>query len=260
MSVYSNISLDSETTVQDIKGFLIILATEILFTFVYAVFTLVYVDLPLLRKETGNRLYSLSAYYVSIVLLMVSGSRSIVLTLLTSHYQQIPRIIFETFMYAAIIYFATDIGSDFMTFLSISFAIMLAGLCSMAYGFFLSGIFSSFFVGIELSGIVDLVLLLVSGMYMNVKFVPFLKYISFFFYANESVSIIFWSQVDKLKCHPNPEIQCFANGTEVLESMGFGTTQFDVYMDYLYQFILTVILHIIAFLGVRRNVRRSGFY
>ncbi|KAL7048844.1 hypothetical protein ACKWTF_003504 [Chironomus riparius] len=242
MSVYSNISLDSESSVQDIKGFLIILATEILFTFVYAVFTLVYVELPLLRKETGNRLYSLSAYYVTIVLLMI------------------PRIITETFMYAAIIYFATDIGSDFMIFLSIAFSIILAGLCSMAYGFFLSGIFSSFFVGIELSGIVDLVLLLVSGMYTNVKFVPLLKYISFFFYANETVSIIFWSQVDKLKCHPNPEIQCFANGTEVLESMGFGTTEFDIYKDYLYQFILTVVLHVFAFLGVRRNVRRSGFY
>lgn len=83
MSVYSNISLDSDSTVQDIKGFLIILASEILFTFVYAVFTLVFVDLPLLRKETGNRLYSLSAYYVTIVFLMVSESRSMLLTILT---------------------------------------------------------------------------------------------------------------------------------------------------------------------------------
>lgn len=47
------------------------LATEVLFTFIYAVFFLFYEVLPLLRKETGDRLYSLSAYYVSIVLLMV---------------------------------------------------------------------------------------------------------------------------------------------------------------------------------------------
>jgi hypothetical protein len=71
-SVYSGVSFDSDSAVQDIKGFLVILATEVLFTFVYAVFVLVYDVLPLLRKETGDRLYSLSAYYVSIVLLMVS--------------------------------------------------------------------------------------------------------------------------------------------------------------------------------------------
>lgn len=163
-------------------------------------------------------------------------------------------------MYTAIIYFAPDIGRDITVFLHISLAIMLSGLCAMAYGYFLSGLFASFFVGIEMSGIVDLVLLLVSGMYMNVKFVPWLKYISFFFYANESVSIIFWSRVDTLKCHPNPELPCFKNGTEVLESLGFGTSYNDLYMDYFYQLSLTIILHILAFFGVRRNVRRTGFY
>lgn len=73
-AVYSSVSLDSHSSVQDIKGFLIILATEVLFTFVYVVFYLIYEVLPLLRKETGDRLYCLSAYYVSLVLLMVSES------------------------------------------------------------------------------------------------------------------------------------------------------------------------------------------
>lgn len=79
--VYSGVSFDSPSAVQDIKGFLLILATEVLFSFVYAVFILFYEVLPLLRKETGNRLYSLSAYYVSIVLLMVSGLASLLFRL-----------------------------------------------------------------------------------------------------------------------------------------------------------------------------------
>ncbi|KAG5679453.1 hypothetical protein PVAND_009018 [Polypedilum vanderplanki] len=242
MSVYFDISFESASNVQDIKGYLIILSTEILYTFTYAVFTLIYIDLPLLRKETGNRLYSLSAYYFSLVVLMI------------------PRVIFETILYTAIIYFATDVGRDITTFFNIVFAITLSGVCAMAYGFFLSGLFESFFIATELSGIVDLILILVSGMYMNVKHVPLLKYISFFFYANESIAIIFWTKVNTIKCHPNPEIQCFSNGTEVLENLGYGTTQFDLYMDYFYQFILTIILHIFAFIGIKRNVTRSGFY
>lgn len=68
---YSGISLKSPSAIQDIRGFLTILATEILFVFVYTVFFLFYEILPLLRKEAGDRLYSLSAYYVSMVVLMV---------------------------------------------------------------------------------------------------------------------------------------------------------------------------------------------
>lgn len=68
---YSGISMNSASSVQDVRGFLTILATEILFTFVYSVFFLFYEILPLLRKESGDRLYSLSAYYTSIVILMV---------------------------------------------------------------------------------------------------------------------------------------------------------------------------------------------
>lgn len=76
-AVYSNISFDSHSMVQDISGYLIILSTEVLFCFIYAVFFLVYEVLPLLRKETGDRLYSFSAYYVSLVLLMVVPSRTV---------------------------------------------------------------------------------------------------------------------------------------------------------------------------------------
>lgn len=71
-ATFSAISFDSPSAVQDIKGFLMILEMEVLFSFIYAVFILFYEVLPLLRKETGDRLYSLSAYYVSIALLLVS--------------------------------------------------------------------------------------------------------------------------------------------------------------------------------------------
>lgn len=151
-------------------------------------------------------------------------------------------------------------GRDFSTFLNISLAIMLSGLCAMSYGFFLSGIFESFFVGTELSGIVDLVLMLASGMYINVDQVKWLKYISFFFYANETVAINFWSKVDKIKCVHDSDSLCLRNGTQVLEHFGYNTTVNDIYMDYFYQFILTIILHIFAFIGIRRNVQKTGFY
>lgn len=131
----------------------------------------------------------------------------------------------------------------------------------MAYGFFLSGIFESFFVGTELSGIVDLFLLLVSGMYINVNHVKWLKFLSFFFYANETVAINFWLKVEDIHCVVEDEENvCFQNGTQVLEHFGYGTSYFDIYADYLYQLILTIVLHILAFIGIRKNVQSTGFY
>jgi hypothetical protein len=163
-------------------------------------------------------------------------------------------------LYTAIIYFSTDIGRDFSTYLNISIAISLAGNCAISYGFFLSGLFESVFIGTELSSIVDLILLLVSGIYINVKSFPFLKYISFFFYANETVAISFWLTIDEIKCSDNPEFACFPNGTAVLESLAFGTSQSVVYVDYLFQIIVTIITHVLAFIGIRRIVRKTAFY
>lgn len=163
-------------------------------------------------------------------------------------------------MYTAIIYFSIDIGRDFMTYLNFSLTITLSGICAMAYGFFLSGLFESLFIGTELSSIVDLVLLLSSGIYTNVTSVPLLKYFSFFFYANECVSIYFWLRVGEIKCSSNRNITCFESGAAVLESMAFKTSESEIIKNYLYQIVLTIVLHFLAFFGIRRNVRKAGFY
>lgn len=153
-----------------------------------------------------------------------------------------------------------DIGRDWITFLNITLSLSLSGVCAMSYGFLLSGIFESIRISTELSGIIDLVLLLFAGMYINVKSLSYFKYLSFFFYANETIAINFWGQVEDIKCNPDPQAICFANGTHVLQEMGFATTQSDVYRDYILQFILTVITHVFGYLGTRRNIRKTGFY
>lgn len=169
-------------------------------------------------------------------------------------------MLFETLVYTGIIYFSTDIGRDFGTYLSISLSITVSGVCAMAYGFFLSGLFESYFIGTELSSILDLILLLVSGAYMNVSAVPLLKYISFFFYANENVFINFWTTIEEIKCSPRSNVTCYPDGVAVLESFSFGTSTDVVYKNYLYQLVLIIVLHFLAFLGIRRIVRKTGFY
>lgn len=169
-------------------------------------------------------------------------------------------MVFETLLFTAIIYFSTDIGRDFTMYCQICLCIIPSGLTAVAYGFFLAGLFESFFIGTELSSITDLVLLLVSGIYTNVKTVSFLKYISFFFYANENVAITFWTSIEKIKCHHSKDTACLSNGYAVLESLGFGTSMADMIQDFVYQFFLFSAFHFLAFLGIRKHVRRTGFY
>jgi ATP-binding cassette, subfamily G (WHITE), eye pigment precursor transporter len=50
----------------------------------------------------------------------------------------------------------------------------------------------------ELSAPIETVLLLSAGLYLNIKSMPFLKYLSYFFYANEAMSINYWLMVDNI--------------------------------------------------------------
>lgn len=213
--IYSNVNPNTQTAIQDIRGVLLLIATEVLFTFGYAVLYSLASQVPLLRREVGEHVYSLSAFYVSKTVLTVRNYYQLHWELLI--FFQIPRIILESFLFVAIVYFSTNLEGDFVTYLKISTSLALSGIAATAYGnvnisitvyylillsnhflilgFLLSGLFESIRVATELSGIIDLVLLLFAGLYLNVKATPLLKYISFFFYANETIAINYWLNI-----------------------------------------------------------------
>jgi ABC-2 type transporter len=166
----------------------------------------------------------------------------------------------DTLIFTGLIYFSVDIGLSISVYLNICLVLVMSGICANAYGFFLSGLFESFSIGIDLAQIIDTTLLLFSGMYINVKFVTWYKYISFFYYANEGIAINYWSEVETIRCPDFLQNTCQKNGTLVLESMGFQTTYNDLYMNYFYQLILTIVLHLLAFWGIQRNLKKRGFY
>jgi ATP-binding cassette, subfamily G (WHITE), eye pigment precursor transporter len=70
--LYYGVPPHYQKSIQDIKGAIFILSSEALFTHSYGVMYLFPTYYPLLRRETGEKLYSLSAFYVSKILLLVS--------------------------------------------------------------------------------------------------------------------------------------------------------------------------------------------
>lgn len=61
-------------------------------------------------------------------------------------------------------------------------------------------------------------------------------------------------------CPSKYEGKCLTNGTEVLQSFSYKTESVDVLYDYLGLLTLAFILHIVAFIGLRRNTRSVGYY
>lgn len=61
-------------------------------------------------------------------------------------------------------------------------------------------------------------------------------------------------------CPPKLNNKCFRNGTEVLEAFAYGTTMSRVYFDYFGLVALGLIMHMIAFVGIRRFIRSTGYY
>lgn len=62
------------------------------------------------------------------------------------------------------------------------------------------------------------------------------------------------------ECPPKYNGKCFRNGNDVLKSLSYRTQFTDVLLDYAGLIILGVIMHIFAYLFIRRNIRGVGYY
>lgn len=56
------------------------------------------------------------------------------------------------------------------------------------------------------------------------------------------------------------EGNCLKNGTEVLQSFAFKTESKDILFDYFGLVFLALIMHVFAFIGIKRNTTSVGYY
>lgn len=63
--LYTNLTGRTQSNIQDIQGLFFSLTCEIMFSTMYRILNVYLVKTPLLRRETNEKIYSLSAYYVA---------------------------------------------------------------------------------------------------------------------------------------------------------------------------------------------------
>lgn len=175
-----DVELSDQRSIQDISGFVFNLTAQIIFATAYNVVYYYPSQMPVLRRETGERIYSLSAFYVANVL---AG---------------IPRSALECFVFLAIIQPCVSFINGIWMFFVIGVTLSLVAIPATAYGLMLSGLFESIAVSTAMAPPFDVFLCLAAGVYIRLRQLWFLRYISPFFYANEAVMLVIWKQIDNL--------------------------------------------------------------
>lgn len=169
-----------QLAIQNITGFVFNLNAQIIFATAYNEVFYYPSKLPVLRRETGEQIYSLSAYMVANVI----GC--------------IPRSAIECFVFLGIVQpFVGFINGAWM-FAVVGVTLTLVAIPATAYGLMLSGLFESVSVTSAMAPPFDVVLCVVAGFYIKLRTFWYLRYLSPFFYANEAVMVLIWTNIDRL--------------------------------------------------------------
>lgn len=176
----------TQETVRDVLGAFLLMSCGVVFTQAYSVMNFYQDALPVLRRETNEHIYKFSAYYVAEIV------------------NALPVCFLRAFTGLAIVYFAAGFNIGLLVFLELLVTFLIAAFTANAYGLMMSNIFK---IAIsDVASITDLIFLVISGFYINLKSFPFIRYISFFFFTNEATAIIFFSNIDQIgKSNPLPQ-------------------------------------------------------
>ncbi|EDW09473.1 protein brown [Drosophila mojavensis] len=240
--MYSGVGGLTQRTVQDVGGSIFMLSNEMIFTFSYGVTYIFPAALPIIRREVGEGTYSLSAYYVALVLSFV------------------PVAFFKGYVFLSVIYASIYYTRGFLLYVTMGFLMSLSAIAAVGYGIFLSSLFETDKMASECAAPFDLIFLIFGGTYMNVDSVPLLKYFSLFFYSNEALMYNFWIDIDNIDCPVNEEHPCIKTGLEVLQQASFRTADYTYWMDCASLLLVALAFHIVSFMLVRRYINRSGYY
>lgn len=136
-------------------------------------------------------------------------------------------------------------------------------------GYLLTCLSGSMELSIEYANLIFLLYGLLGGLYLNIRAFPVAKYLSFFFFAAEGISVYYWRTVLDIPCDLDETTavnetatnhSCLRDGLAVLEDTGYGTSLDVVYFNYLVMAGQIVAVHVLAYFCLRRLVKKAGFY
>lgn len=178
--LYVSTNGHDQSSVQSVQGAFFIMSAELIFGTSYGVVHVYPGQLPILRRETGEDVYSLSACYVSNILC------------------RIPKHIIEAFTFLGVVYLFAGFSNGIWLFIQLGLILSVTGMTANAYGCMISGLFESARMSSEIAPPFDLLFLVLGGVYVNLNAFSHLKFISLFFYSNEAMAVTYWHRITEL--------------------------------------------------------------
>ncbi|XP_061708449.1 protein brown-like [Cydia pomonella] len=239
---YIGITGTTQRGVQDLRGFLWLLSSEVCYSLSYTALYAFHEDLTLFRREVG--IYKGSAFFASRLLGFI------------------PRCVVYPVAFMTIASVTVELPNKILTSLELVLSLICGGVAAAAYGLGMGALFSSSGVMGDVMPCVDLPLSLMSGAFLRIASLPAwlfpVKYVSHFYYTMESVSSIYWTQIDHIDCPTNMTSSCVNDGVSVLIEAGYSASYF--LQDGMGLLALTVGWSLVGYCGLRREENKGYAY
>ncbi|XP_061385923.1 protein white-like [Danaus plexippus] len=239
---YIGISGTTQQGVQDLRGFLWLVCSEVSFSVSYCALYAFQNDLTLIKREAG--IYKVSAFYVSRLL------------------STLPRCIIWPVLYVVLATLAVELPNHFLTATKFVLVLIVTAVASSAYGLSMGALFTSSGMMADVMPCVDLPLFLMSGAFLRISSLPHwlypLKYISHFYYGMDALSNIYWRQIDTIECPLNSTTTCLRSGAAVLMENGYSSDF--VLQDTLGIVFITLLWSLLGLFGLKREENKGYAY
>lgn len=176
-AVYSKTSGRTQESIQDVRGAIFMLLSEVIFSSCYSVLSFYPSQMPMLRREINENMYNFSAFYIAETLWKIPYGIIRSLGIITATY-----LFFGFF-------------KGFKSYLQFVLTMAITTFTATADGFMMTGLFN---YGREMAPLLHTVFVLVAGFYINLRDFPYLRYISLFYYSNEALTTLYWYDVTHL--------------------------------------------------------------
>ncbi|XP_065211511.1 protein scarlet-like isoform X2 [Planococcus citri] len=229
----------TQTGLQAIKGVLFVLVGQNFFPAIHAAMDHVPKQMPIFFREYANSTTTPLIFYLANVLSLLPG------------------FLFDPLSFTILVYWLTNLQPELWAWSLTCLITALVLNISAGFGMLMSTVFSRRDIAAACTTPIDNTYIVCSGVFIKLSTIPpilrWVRYISWFTYAIETLFIIHTGGLDNIECPENTDVPCLRNGTEVLASFDFDES--NLVPNVCKMFGIYFFMHIVAYIGLLNRIR-----
>ncbi|KAK8393903.1 hypothetical protein O3P69_006917 [Scylla paramamosain] len=228
----------TQAGIQDIQGAFFVIVMQSCNAALMSIMYVLPQEMPVFLREYKDGTYHSSAYYISKTLSLIPG------------------YIIETVLLCFICYWM--VGFHFSFIIMVLIFICTTNTAS-ACGLMVSTLFGNFGTSMAVLMLINISLFATSGIFSDINslpwFIGWLKYLSWYRYGVEVLTVIQWSGITNITCEMPPGVPCITTGEEVIRKYSFRPSY--VASDFALVVLICCCLHLLSFTALHLRAKLS---